>query len=264
MTITDEMLSAYLDGELAVAEAEAVEAALAAQPDLLASLEALMEADQLAQSEFASIGAEPVPLALARAIQEAPLAGPIQANDPAPPTAQRRAGPLVAAAAVLALAIGGAGGFLLGQGAGPGTEVAAARGWLDDIADYHAVYANQVRHLVEVPAEEADHIETWLSATLGSAVSVPDLSAEGLSFEGARLLVAAGRPVAQLIYTDAEGAVIALCQITSATPATDVASRTIGAFDLVTFGNDEANFVVISDQGRGDLQTIAAAAATQV
>ncbi|MEM9754350.1 MAG: anti-sigma factor [Pseudomonadota bacterium] len=260
MKIDQMMLSAYLDGELPPGEAEAVETALSERPDLQAELEALIEADTDAKAHFAALMDDPVPLALADAIRAAPE--PRAANTPAPPRV--RGGLIAASVAALALAFGAAGGFYVARTTAP--ELVATRGWLDDIADYHAVYATQVRHLVEVPADEAEHIQTWLTATLGTGVTVPDLSAEGLEFEGARLLVAAGRPVAQLIYTDGAGGVVALCQIASTAPQSGFESRSIGDFDLVSWGSEGAgaNFVVISDQGRSDLSAIAERAAAQV
>ncbi|MEM8822581.1 MAG: anti-sigma factor [Pseudomonadota bacterium] len=256
MTISEEKLSAFLDGEVSEDEGRAIEAALADDPDLQASLEALMAADALAKRDFAAMAEEPVPLALATAIQNAPDGAP--ANISTPP----RSGWVIAASVAVALAIGGGTGFLLGQNSP--TQVAQTGGWLADIADYHAVYARQVRHLVEVPADEADHIQTWLTGTLGADVRIPDLSVHGLTFQGARLLVAAGRPVAQLVYTDADAVVVALCQIGTDTPQKAFAEQTIDAFDMVTWGGTDSNFVVVTDEGRTDLTAIAETAARQV
>ena len=169
---------------------------------------------------------------------------------------------LSAIAAVLLLLIGGAGGYF--AGGAKTTQVAAAPAWLQDISDYHAVYAGQKRHLVEVPADEADHIMTWLTATVGTDIRIPDLTGHGLTFQGARLVVAAGKPVAQLMYTDAEGAVVALCAIRSETPANDVVSRVLNGFEMVSWGGTGANFVIVGDEGRSDLGQIAAASGEQV
>lgn len=258
MTGYDDKLSAFLDGELSGAEAAEIEAALARDPDLQAALEALMAADALAREDFARIAAEPVPQSLAAAIRDAEVGQP--ANVPRAPSVL--AGWVAVAAAAVLLAIGGAGGYLLGSSRGE--QVAAAPGWLADIADYHAVYAREKRHLVEVGAEEADHITTWLTASVGADVRIPDLSASGLTFQGARLLVAAGKPVAQLMYTDADGAVVALCLIASEAPQAGVKTQEIGAFQMVSWGGDMANFVVVGDAGRDDLTAIAEAARPQV
>jgi anti-sigma factor RsiW len=215
-----------------------------------------MAADALAQDAFEEMLEAPVPAALAAVLRD--TAETPVANVPAAPSGR---GWLAAAAVVLALGVGGAGGYMTGLS--QGTPVAAASGWLADIADYHRVYAAQGRHLVEVGAGEADHIRTWLSASVGAPVPTPDLTQHGLTFRGARLLVAAGKPVAQLMYTDAEGQVVALCLIATETPRDGFASQTIGAFDMVSWGGDGANYVVVGDEGRADLQAIAATAAAE-
>lgn len=253
MSMFEEKLSAYLDGELPDAEAREIEAALADDPTLQAELAALMAADAAAQDAFAEM-LDPVPVALAAVVQNADPPAPIANSQRAPAKGWAAA---AAAAVVLALGLGGAGGYVAGLSR---TEVAAAPGWLADIADYHRVYAGQSRHLVEVAADEAEHIRTWLTASVGATVPTPDLTGHGLTFRGARLLVAAGKPVAQLMYTDAEGGVVALCLIASDTPRDGVARQTIGDFDMVVWGGADANFVVVGDQGRTDLEAIAATA----
>ncbi len=258
MTQYGEKLSAFLDGELADDEAREIEQALEQDPTLQAELEELMEADVLAKHEFAEMLDEPVPFELASAIRQASVVEP--ANDTGAPS--RFAGWFAATAAVVALAMTGVGGYYVGSS--QTTQVAGAPGWLDDIADYHAVYAAQTRHLVEVPAAEADHIETWLTATVGTDVRIPDLSSSGLTFEGARLLVAAGKPVAQLIFTDADQRVVALCAISTDTPRDGFAEQTINSFQMVSWGGSNANFVIVGDEGRGDLQDIAEDAAVQI
>ncbi len=126
------------------------------------------------------------------------------------------------------------------------------------------MYAEQERHLVEVSAEEAEHIQTWLTNTVGTDVRIPDLTSAGLTFEGGRLLVAAGRPVAQLMFTDASGQVVALCVISSGSPQDGFETRQLNGFEMVSWGSDGANFVVVGDDERPDLQDIAEFAATQV
>lgn len=257
MTGYEEKLSAFLDGELPEDEARQIEAALARDPALQAELDSLMAADAQAQQDFAEM-LEPVPLGLAAVIQDAPVGG--SANSPDAP--RWLPGWLAVAASVLFLVMGGAGGYLAGLS--QGTQVAAAPGWLQDIAEYHAVYAAQTRHLVEVPATEADHIVQWLSDTIGAEVRIPDLAGNGLTFQGARLLVAAGKPVAQLMYTDAGGEVVALCLIRSDTPAADFTARTLNGFDMINWGGRGANIVVVGPEGRVDLSEIAERASVQI
>lgn len=257
MTQYEEKLSAFLDGELPEAEAREIEKALETDPALLAELEALVAVDNSAKAEYDAMLNEPVPFELASVIQNAP--GAPAANSPVAPSGK---GWLTAAAVTAALLIGGTGGYF--TGASQGTQVAAAPGWLADIADYHRVYSDQKRHLVEVGAEEAEHIQTWLTASVGADVRIPDLSSFGLTFQGARLLVAAGKPVSQLMYLDEQGRVVALCQIGTDTPREGFGQQTIDAFDMVSWGGNGANFVLVGDTGRSDLSEIAQAAAIDV
>lgn len=252
--IEDERLSAFLDGELPDTEMREIEAALDKDGDLRARLEALVAATAVGVEAFDAIAKEPVPRGLIEAIETAPEL--VVANVNAAP----RFGWLAASVAALALlGVGGVSGYVVGLGDAPVVEV-ASRGWLDDIADYHRVYAAQGRHLVEVAASDQAHLETWLTATIGAEVRVPDLSAHGLTFEGGRLLVAASRPVAQLMYRDAQGSVVALCLIQSDTPNTEVASRVLGGFNLVTWGAADANYVLIGETDLDRMREIADAA----
>ena len=258
MTAYQDKLSAYLDGELPEEEAREIELALEDDPALQAELEELMAADTWAKDQFAVMASEPIPFKLATAIQDAKIAPPAPLETPK----VQRTGWLIAAGLALALVAGGTGGYFVG--ASQDTQLASAPTWLQDIAEYHAVYAGQSRHLVEVPAEEKDHIEAWLTKTLGDAVAVPDLMAQGLEFQGARLLVAAGKPVAQLMYRDGENRIVALCQIQTATPRDGFGETTLGAFQMVSWGGGQSNFVIVGDEGRGDLSEIAKAASVQL
>lgn len=255
MTDFSEQLSAYLDGELGVAESAVVEARLEADPDARLEMDALIKADALAQDYFEDQLSDPVPFALAQQIKATPLEG-----SPAP-SGRPIWGTL--AASLVMLALGGVGGYAL-KGQDPPVQTA---GWLAAVADYHAVYASQGRHLVEVGADESDHIETWLGNTIGASFSIPDLSGFGLTFEGGRLLVANGKPVAQLMYRTGDGTVIALCLQQSSKPGTEnpvFNDQTINGFDFVSWSADGADYVVIGPEGQPSLGDIATAAAIDI
>ncbi|MEN0001760.1 MAG: anti-sigma factor [Pseudomonadota bacterium] len=262
MTFDREKLSGFLDGELTPAEMAQIEAALENDAQMQAELEQLIAADALAAQEYEAILREPVPLALAAAVRNAPVAAatPTPANNNPRST---RSTPLWASiAAALCLFVGAAAGYLTATNTQ--TQIAATPSWLTQIADYHRVYASQNRHLVEVAADEADHIETWLTNTVGASVAIPDLTAHDLEFQGGRLLVAAGKPVAQLMYRDADGKIVALCLIANPEPDDAFRSRRIAGFDMVTWGTADANVVLVGDEGRTDLESIARTAAQSV
>ena len=107
MTINAEMLSAYLDGELDAAATKEVEAALETSPELVAELESLTQVDDLVRAEMDALMNEPVPLDLASKINNIPEHQP--ANTNATPRSA-----VWQAVAVVALLVGGAGGYFTG------------------------------------------------------------------------------------------------------------------------------------------------------
>lgn len=74
----------------------------------------------------------------------------------------------------------------------------------------YAVYAPEVRHPVEVGADQQDHLVKWLSKRLGSELKVPVLTQQGFDLVGGRLLPGGKGPVAQFMYQDAKGQRITL------------------------------------------------------
>ncbi|WP_208352391.1 anti-sigma factor family protein [Pseudaestuariivita rosea] len=259
MTDLSQKLSAYLDGELGPAEAEALEAQLASDPAVQAELDALIGADAMAQEQFEDQLNDPVPFELAQMIKATPL-------QEKPASSNMNTRPIwgALAASLIMFALGSAGGYWFkGQTEQP-VQVAS---WLQDIADYHAVYASQGRHLVEVGADESDHIETWLGNTVGASFMIPDLAEFGLTFQGGRLLVANGKPVAQLMYRQADGTVIALCLQRSSSDAEGTLAfreRTINGFDFVSWTANGADYVVIGPEGQPELGAIAEQAAVEI
>jgi anti-sigma factor RsiW len=260
-------ISAYLDGVLTDPERVALEALIAADPAAAAEFEALSRVDAALAAGFQDMLDRPLPLNLARAIDPAAPVGAVRGRGEAHGTRWGGALQAIAASLVL-LGVGAAGGAMLMRNFMPETA-AAAPGWLDDVAEYHAVYSAQGRHLVEVPAAELAHLESWLSGTTGVDFKAPDLSAMGLSLEGGRLLVANGEPVAQLMYRDAAGAVVALCFMAGGDAAaagglTPLADRRIGGFDLVSWKSRNASYVVIGPADRPDLRQIAGMASAEL
>lgn len=259
MTDFSVKLSAYLDGELDPTEALAVEERLASDPAAQAELDALMEADAFAQEEFEAQLSDPVPFALAQQIK----AMDVPERPAAAAPANRPIWGALAASLVV-FVMGGAGGYALKT---QNTPAAQAPGWIAQVADYHGVYASQGRHLVEVGADESDHIEAWLGKTTDTTFTIPDLSEFGLTFEGGRLLVANGKPVAQLMYRQPDGTVIALCLQNSSkdtSGAPEFKEQTINGFDFVSWSANGADYVVIGPNGQPDLNAIATNAAMEI
>ena len=69
----------------------------------------------------------------------------------------------------------------------------------------HAVYTPEVKHPVEVGADQQQHLVAWLSKRLGKQLRPPQLAKQGYELVGGRLLPGDSGPVAQFMYTDASG-----------------------------------------------------------
>ncbi|MEI2300195.1 anti-sigma factor family protein [Ensifer sp. MJa1] len=262
-------LSAYIDGEIGEAERSELEALLARDDDAKALFEKLKAGSSFGNTAFEDFLHDPVPLALVRQIKQGPGVSPKteRVTTAAATVRNVRIWPRVLAASVALMLIGGAAGFIVGaaNNVSEPTKLAAASGWLDDIADYHRIYSRQKEHLVEVPASEAPKIETWLASSVGVPFKIPQLAGKGLTFEGARLLVANGKPVAQLVYRSAEGEIFAICFLKSTTgPQSDEFDESIrDDLGMVAWQRGGASFVVVgpsSHVGMQDLaETVAAA-----
>jgi anti-sigma factor RsiW len=175
-------LHTYLDGALSESARAEIEAWLASHPEDAERLRAYAEQNALLRSLYDPVLDEPVPAALL-AVR---------------PHAWRR---YAAAAAVFALGIG-LGWMVRGMFIAPQVlPVSLAR----LAASAHVVYAPEVRHPVEVPAGEEEHLVSWLSKRLGTALKTPKLSPLGYELVGGRLLSGPQGPVAPFMYQDARG-----------------------------------------------------------
>jgi len=270
-------LSAYLDGQLPRAEMNEIDEILAQDDDARGVFEKLKLGSEFGARAFERMLQEPIPLDLVRNIKEArtsdgdtPKLG-IAAIPVAAAPAPRRS-PFWPQALVASLAIfmaGGGVGYLISEQQdtdGPIQIAAAPRTWLDDIADYHRIYARQTRHLVEVPASEQAHIVEWLSASTGVTFKLPDLADQNLKFEGARLLVAGGKPAAQLLYRDAENEIFAICFLQSdpVEGKTALAESMRNDIGLVSWQQGKASYVVVGPSADPNLERIAEAVSTGI
>jgi anti-sigma factor RsiW len=179
-------LHAFVDGELARDSAAEIEAALAADPEAARDVADWRRQREALKQAYDGVLDEPVPPALA-----AVLAGRRSVS---------RLRPLMNLAAGLALlAIGATGGWVAsGQWASR-----APMSLADEAIAAHEVFVSEVKHPVEVSASDSDHLAAWLSKRIGTEIRLPDLSADGYTLLGGRLLVADEGPAAQLMYEDA-------------------------------------------------------------
>ncbi len=263
-------MCAYIDGELGEAEKTELEALLARDEDAKALFEKLKAGSAFGNTAFEDFLHDPVPLALVRQIKQGSGINPKaeRVTIAAANVSRVRVWPRLMAASVALVLLGGTAGYIVGTTTGHSepTKLASARNWLDDIADYHRIYSRQKERLVEVPASEAPKIETWLASSVGVPFTIPNLTGKGLNFEGARLLVANGKPVAQLVYRNADGDVFAICFLKdSDSPQSDSFSESIrGDLGMVSWQRGGASFVVVGPSANPGLHDLAEAVSTTI
>ncbi len=181
--IKEQELHGLADDRLEAPRRREVEAALAAQPALHAEVEDWREQNRLLHQRFDAVLQKPIPARLL-----APAGG--------------RRLPLRVAATLGWIAIGGLFGF---YARGPFDTPAVTHSLARDAALAHAVYAPEVRHPVEVGADNQAHLVAWLSKRLGTELAPPRLHESGFELVGGRLLPGGHGPVAMFMYQDTGG-----------------------------------------------------------
>lgn len=184
--IEDWALQAYVDGELDAPDREVVEKLLASDAAAHATVDSYRRQNEALRRGFAGVLSEPVPPALLAATRRRPVSAP--------------APWMRMAAAVLLLAFGASGGWLLNQSTGG----AAGQSLASNAIAAHEIYTPDVKHPVEVAASDRDQLQSWLSKRIGVNFKVPDLTEQGYTLLGGRLLASGDKPAAQLMYEDAQ------------------------------------------------------------
>jgi anti-sigma factor RsiW len=231
MSLEETTLLAYVDGELPPAQRAEVEQALAADPALARTLQALRVSQLPYARAFEQQNLPPLPEALrAQAQQWAAQAVP-QAAAPAVVALQLAAvkgsqpagGGGVAwrgwlCALALALAAGWWGGSRSGAAGQPVVEP-----WVRMVSSYHLMYSRETVLDGGVGLAQVNALKARLRDQHQLELKIPDLQSQGLQFVRAQQLQLDGKMVLQLVYLPANGLPVALCL----TPASAQVERSV-------------------------------------
>ena len=185
LTVTEVDLQAYADGKLPEERRAAVAAWLAAHPEDAERIESYRQLAAELRTSYEGVLDEPVPERLERAVRSGRM---------------RRAA-LVAGWVAFGAVIGAIAGWQLNgaqRAALAAGDAAAMMAHRAVVA--HATYSPEVRHPVEVGADQEAHLVAWLSKRLGTTLRAPKLEAVGYSLVGGRLLPGEQGPVAHFMY----------------------------------------------------------------
>ncbi len=140
-------------------------------------------------------------------------------------------------------------------------------GFVKRAAMAHVTYLPEVRHPVEVGADQEQHLVAWLSKRLGAQVRAPKLDSIGYSLVGGRLLPGDNGPVAHFMYQTEKGRRITLYVRTEATENRETAFRYAAEGNVKVFYwiDRKLGYALSSaDLGREDLIKVANAVYQQL
>jgi anti-sigma factor RsiW len=241
--ITEEELQAYVDGRLAQARRAEVESYLGSHPEDSARIQAYIEQGERLRALYAPVLEEPVPGRLLRA--QRPKWRPYA---------------LAASWVLLGGAAGIAAGWQLHASRTESSPQPQTPGFVKRAAVAHATYSPEVRHPVEVGADQEAHLVAWLSKRLGAPVRAPKLESVGYSLVGGRLLPGDNGPVAHFMYQGKQGTRVTLYLRTDAGNNRETAFRYAAEGNVKTFYWIDRKFgyaLSTSDIAKDDLLKVA-------
>lgn len=244
--VTEDELHALVDGELPDDRREDVEAWLHCHPEDAQRVAAWRSQNEWIRQRYGGVADEPVPdrFDLDRLVRRG-----------RPPLRWS------AIAAALAFLAGGAAGWYgrdIWAGA-PGARLVAA-----DALEAHRLYIAEVRHPIEVRAQEA-HLIPWLSRRVGHQLRAPDLSPFGLRMMGGRLLPGPRGAAAMLMYEGPSGERYTLYCSRASSPDTSFRWRDGGGqVAAIYWVEGDLGYVLSGPAEREKLQKIAEAAYEQL
>jgi anti-sigma factor RsiW len=247
--VEEDDLHARIDGQLPRERTEDVEAYLAAHPEEQARFSQYAQQRQGLRAAFAAQTGGPIPTRLR-------VAHVLEGR-------QRwrwRYRQLQIAAAVCLIVLGGIGGWLARDLAGPLSSLppgAVARMITADAITAHRTFSVEVRHPVEVDAGQEAHLVQWLSKRLGRQLVVPDLAPAGFRLMGGRLLPAEDGPAAQFMYENGNGERLTLYLRTGVGGETAFRYHEEGGIGAFYWSDEGFGYAIAAKADRGLLLRIA-------
>lgn len=246
--IDESDLLALADGRLPPERQAAVEAWLAEHPERATEVQAWRQQNEALTALYGHVAAERLPERL----------------DPHAIARRRRRPALswagLAAAAVVVLGLGLGGGWMLRELVSPPPSASARL--IDNAVLAHTLYVRENRHAVEVAANERQHLLTWLSNRIQASIDAPDLTAEGFTLVGGRLLPPAPDtgtgPAAQLMYENGAAERLTV-YVTGALADGDTAYQfaRVSGLDAFYWANARITCTVVGDLPEEAMQMVA-------
>jgi anti-sigma factor RsiW len=199
LPLTDDEIHVLVDGRVNAPDRTALEARLAQDPAAQATVARWQQQREQLRGLYPRMLDEPVAASLLTAAQE------LDASRQTARQWTRWSG--MAASVVLSFGVGWLlhGQWQLHQPAALLAKAPVVTDFVRQAGLAYAVYTPEVRHPVEVTANEQAHLVQWLSKRLGKPLKVPDLTEHGYDLVGGRLLPGESGARAQFMFQNAAG-----------------------------------------------------------
>jgi anti-sigma factor RsiW len=256
MTLTDDILLRYVDGQLSAADVAAVQTALA-RDHVAAERVRLL---QLSAEGCLIERSRPLPRADAALVARmlGSRSHPVVASSPtgASQALSRRA----ALAAFAALLVGFGSGWLARHVNGIEDQLPL---WVLRVVDYHTLYSRETVEGTALDDSTRLVLAQRFGALLGRPVKIPTFEA-GIELRRGQILRFEHEPVIQLAYLPENGMPVALCIKRVAGPDTPPGYRRVSGIGMVRWRQDGTEYVLVGDQPDAMLRQIAMQAVDQM
>jgi anti-sigma factor RsiW len=264
--LSDELLMAYVDGQLDKPQATVVTHLLRDDADLTRRTGRLQQTQARLLDTFGALLREgPV-------VASAPARGNGGARN-APGGGFRRGGGFLTAGMMgMLLLLGAAAGITFAYYSGfspaPKPRVEEARlptapsNWAEDMAELHAFFTNDTVAVSPDSQTNADAVKFQL-AKLSSFLTLPDFSAKGLKFTRGQLMSYRSGKLMQLIYTSKRRPLVAV-YISTGQGQTPILPGQFGGVKTVSWSARGLRFVIAADMTHDALRELAATTRAQL
>jgi anti-sigma factor RsiW len=235
MKITDETLTAYLDGELDDGLTRNIKEMSLADTSLAARLASLQFDRDALVRDYAALS-DDAPVDLLRAGM-----GDTADTETTRISAGRKPGWMMAAACAACLMIGA----LMGAGAGWFTE--ADKSWREAVAEYQVLYATETLAWNSVPATEIDDTLKRLSDRVGVQLTRQKLEVSGTEFRRGQMLRFGQDPLVQIAYLHDGKTPVAFCMTPEAVADYAPKRETREGLPIVHWAKGGVSYMVIGD-----------------
>lgn len=260
MTVSDEELVQYLDGQLPPERVRAIDAALQTDADLANRMAGMQIDTQALRDAFEPLLAQAPAFSSQRVDERTDDQQPVDV-----PAAETHAGDAtgggsvrwlpLAASVLLALAVGfGAARYVERTG--------QPVHWHQAVVDYQQLYTTDTLPMDD-PGESIVRSQlAAVSKTSGLQISPDMVQLPGLTFKRAQTLGHDGKPLVQLAFADRNGAPVALCFM-PIEASTKPQSARIDGMNTVSWANGRYSFILVAHSDPALLEQAAAAASQQ-